>query len=439
MAEIEPFAGIHYNPEYVTLAEVIAPPYDVLSSIQQDALYEQHPDNIVRLMLNKETNADSDTDNRYTRSAEFLQKCLTTGIMVQDSSPALYEYVQIFEHPLEPERSVERITLFVALKLEPYENGVVLPHEETHPKAKADRLKLMRATCSNPEPIYGLYEDPTLAVVRTLAENRRDSEPFLLAMYAGKTGPDREQHLLYRHTGPRVIENVIEFFKSRRVWIADGHHRYETALNYQAERNAQRADSGKHASDSILIGLSAFEDPGLVVLPTHRLVKNISSERIDQLELLLERYFLIESMPVAEARNWIKEEIAGEKRFVILHNTGALALILRDMALVDAAADGKHCEAWRHLDVTILQSLVLDRSLGISWTALAHTQDVAYTRDEEEAVQKVAAGEYQLACLLQNPTVMEVRDVASAGDKMPQKSTFFFPKLWSGLIIRSLK
>lgn len=434
MATIAPFPGVHFDPDRVPLNTVIAPPYDVLSLEQQEALYQQHPQNIIRLILNREQPEDTDTGNRYTRATTFLRDSLDSGVLVQDETPALYEYIQRFTHPLEPDRTVERRTLFVALKLEPYENGVVLPHEETHPKAKSDRLSLMRATEANPEPIYGLYEDPTQTVSRSLEQVRADALPLLHATVSTGAGkPD--EHILYRHTDDCLIGDLQEFFAPRRVWIADGHHRYETALNYQRERGS---GGGEHSWDYLLIGLSAFEDPGLIVLPTHRLVKNVPQSRLAEIPLQLERYFHVAEMPIAEARNWIKQEVSGEKRFAVVQPEGALALTLRDLSVMDTAAGAEHCEAWRHLDVNILQYLVLDRSLGISWTTLAHTPDVAYTRDEEEAIQRVQSGEFQLSCLLQNPTVTEVRDVASAGDKMPQKSTFFYPKLWSGLILRLL-
>jgi uncharacterized protein (DUF1015 family) len=435
MAEIVPFRGIHYAPA-LPLADCIAPPYDVLSPQQQAALYVRHPHNIVRLILNREEPDDNETANRYTRAASFLNEWRANGVLVQDDEPGLYEYVQRFEHPLDPSQIVERHALFVALKLEPYSNGVVLPHEETHPKAKVDRLNLMRATHANPEPIYGLYEDPNGTVANSLSAARQQAAPLLSAALPGKTAPDSEQHLLYRHTAPCLIGDLQDYFAPRRIWIADGHHRYETALNYQAECQS----AGGTPTDYLFIGLSAFEDPGLVVLPTHRMVKNLPSARLEDLPLQLERFFQVQIVSLETARAWIKQEVPGEKRFVLLLAEKAYALTLRDLAVMDSAQDtAAHCEAWRHLDVTILQTLVLDRSLGISWQSLAHTPDVAYTRDEEEAVQRVQSGEFQLSCLLQNPTVTQVRDVAAAGDKMPQKSTFFYPKLWSGLLLRSLE
>ena len=458
MATIAPFAAIHYDPARVALDRVIAPPYDVLSPAQLDELYARDPWNIARLMLNRTTPLDDAANNRYTRANLFLQDALGQGVMVRDDTPAVYEYIQSFEHPLDPARIVTRRTLFVALKLEPYENGVVLPHEETHPKAKADRLELMRATRTNPEPIYGLYADAEQFVAQRLEQGRAQSMLLLGAGLQGKSGLESEWHMVFRHTDAALLNDLQAFFAPLRVWIADGHHRYETALNYQKEReeatgNRQQATAvtnheprttnhGLQPYDSILIGLSAFEDEGMVVLPTHRLIKNIAPERMEELPLLLERYFHVHTLPIVQARAWMAQQTLDEKRFAIVLGDRAYTLTLRDMAQAQAAMEQSgqaHGQAWRHLDVTLLQTLVLDRCLSIGWQALAHTPDVAYTRDEEEAVQKVASGEFQIACLLQNPTVTEVRDVASEGDKMPQKSTFFYPKLYSGLVIRSLE
>lgn len=439
MAQIAPFPGIHYAPMRVPIPDVIAPPYDVLSPDDQAALYARSPENIVRLILNREEPGDDASSNRYSRAAAFLQDALARGILVQDETPGIYEYVQRFAHPLDPGRRMERNSLFVALKLEPYAQGVVLPHEETHPKAKADRLELMRTTQTNPEPIYGLYEDLDLTVTTSLRSSRDQADPLLQAEVQGLHAPHGEEHILYRHKDPVLVADLQAFFQPRRIWIADGHHRYETALNYQRERRAADSDPpGLQPYDSLLIGLSAFEDPGLVVLPTHRLVRNVTRERLEAFSLQLERYFYVQKMQTPSARLWLKQQVPDEKRLVIVARRNAYALTLRDPNLVDAALDYRHSPAWRHLDVTILQALVLDRTLGISWSELAHTPDVAYTRDVEEAIQKVETGEYQLACLLQNPTVAEVHDVAAAGDKMPQKSTYFYPKLWSGLILRSL-
>ena len=208
MAEIYPFEGIYYDSACVPLDRVIAPPYDVLSPAQQDELYERDPHNIVRIMLNRQTPHDDESANCYTRAAGFLSAWLSDGTLVRDSEPAYYEYIQRFTHPGDASQTVERTTLFVALKLEPYEKGIVLPHEETHPKAKADRLDLMRATHANPEPIYALYEDPELRVAELLTQSRGDRAPLLHASVSGPTGDGQEEHILYRHADSVVVKEL---------------------------------------------------------------------------------------------------------------------------------------------------------------------------------------------------------------------------------------
>lgn len=438
MVTILPFKGVYFNTQNLPLSDVISPPYDVLSPQQQEALYTQHPNNVVRIILNKETPEDTPFDNRYTRSADTLRQWLQEGILTQDSEPAYYEYIQRFRHPNPPHNLLERTTLLVALKLDPYQNGNVLPHEETHPKAKTDRLNLMRTTNANPEPIYGLYEDPTETVYQSLKQMRSEAKLLLEAKVLGASG--EEEHQVYRHTNDCLISDIQDFFYHRRVWIADGHHRYETGLNFQKERR----EAGGEAIDSapydyLLIGLSAFEDRGLVVLPTHRLVKGVEKGIMESLALRLGQYFDVKAMPHNEARNWIKEEVQGQKRFALILKAMAFGLTLKSDVTLSGEEVDHHCDAWKALDVALLQTLVLDKTLGIGWEELAHTQNVAYTRDLEEAIAKVEDDTFQMAFLLQNPTVTEVRDVASAGDKMPQKSTFFFPKLWSGLILRLLE
>ncbi len=440
MATVLPFAALHYNSQAVPLSEVIAPPYDVLSSADQDALYQRHPANIVRLILNRETPYDTDTANRYARAAEFLAQAREQNVIVQDDAPAFYEYLQQFPHPLHPEQQVVRTTLFVALQLEPYENGVVLPHEETISKAKTDRLNLMRATHANPEPIYGLYQDLDNSLVKQLRMARKTAPPLLEAEYSGPGAAGTERHLLYAHHSAETVEAVQRFFEQKRIWIADGHHRYETALNYQREQRAARSGAeGALPCDSILIGLSAFEEPGLVVLPTHRMVKNIAPALLEEMEQKLAQWFDVRHVTHEEARAWIAQPSADSRRFAILRSADALALTLKTPALPKEIECGNQREAWRALDVSILQILVLDNTLGIAWQELAHTPNIGYTRDDAAAQAAVQGGEYQLACLLQNPAVTDIREVAADGDKMPQKSTYFYPKLYSGILLRTLQ
>lgn len=432
MAEIIPFQGIHFAQEKIgDLGSVVAPPYDVISPTQQSILYAASAYNVVRIILNRPEPNDDEAHNPYTRAAFYLESWLNAGVLVQDEKPALYVYCQEFTNPADGARYL-RTALFCAMKLEPYAAGVVLPHEETRTQAKEDRLRLMRATRANTEPIFGLYEDPEGVVVRALESGLADTPDQQVTV-------EGDHHSIWRVEKPEAITAVQQFLRPRPVWIADGHHRYETALTYRDERRAAEDNpKGPREYDYILTGLVSFTDPGLVVLPTHRLVKNIPAGQLEQLYLQLERYFTIESVvPDKVAARMKAEPGSGIHRFGLVQRGRSWVLTLRDEALMDAAAEDRS-PVWKRLDVSILQALVLERSLGIPASSLATTPNVGYTRDMNEALSAVHSGEWQIALLLNLPTADEVRRVASAGDKMPPKSTFFYPKLWSGLLLRML-
>ncbi len=439
MATVRPFRGLYFDTSVVPLEDAIAPPYDVLSPNDQDELYGRSNYNIVRLILNRETPHDLPGDNRYLRAAAYLHDLQARNVIITDDKPSFYEYIQTFPHPLDASKSVCRTTLLTALKLENYSSGVVLPHEETLSKAKTDRLNLMRATHANPEPIYGLYEDNGNILSALLLKNRDHAAKILDTDYSGPGAEHTEHHTIYRHNSPDIVHAITEFFQGQRVWIADGHHRYETALNYQAERRVEEGDPrAEHEYDSILIGLSSFDDPGLVVLPTHRLVKNVSQERLQNMHAVLSKCFKVEELPLSEALSWIAQPRSSEQKFVLLVKDAAYCLTLLVNGIKTMSFAANHSKAWAELDVTVLQLLVLEPAFGLKWADMATTPDIAYTRDAAEAQQLVTTGTVDVACILQNPSVTDIRDVASAGDKMPQKSTFFYPKLYSGLIVRSL-
>ncbi len=443
MAEIIPFKGIHYNTQKIgALESAVGPPYDVLDADDQTALYEAGPYNFVRIMLNRAEPGDNESDNSYTRASGFLKEWLSTGALVEDAEPALYLYRQEFTNPADGRR-YSRSGLFCAVKLEPYSAGVVLPHEETRTKAKEDRLKLMRATSANPEPIFGLYEDES-GELNTLYNRISEGVDPLL-----KVGIDGDTHSVWRVADAATIAAIQIFLAPRRIWIADGHHRYETGLAYRDERRAQAsppASGGGRAvgiptqrpSDYLLIVLTSFTDPGILVLPTHRLVKNVPQNLLDDLYLQLERYFEIEPVhPEKLAEKMLANAAEGVHRFGLYMIGKAWVITLRDIGVMDTAVEG-HADCWKRLDVSILQALVLERSLGIPASSLATTPDIGYTRDWDDAIVRVNHGEYQIALLLNLPSADEVRQVAAAGDKMPPKSTFFYPKLWSGLLLRQV-
>lgn len=433
MADILPFRGVHYNPAVVgdDLRAVAAPPYDVISPDEQAALYDRSPHNVVRLILGREP-------DKYARAAALFQDWLSEGVLVADETPALYVYRQTFADPMTGRPAPERVGLICLLKLEDYASGGVLPHENTLTAAKADRLDLLRATHAQFESIYGLYSDPDRAVQSFLAEYD-DREPVMERV----DGVIGSSHAVERIADPDAARALHELMRDKPIFIADGHHRYETALNYRREWRAAHPEIPEDtpvAADYILITLTAFEDEGLLVLPTHRLVKCVSQNGIAALpDSLSPQFTVTEVAPDALDAAIADQAAVGRIALgLLLPNASFLATLNVSDADIPALVPGGQSDAAKRLPVTLLQSLILDQRLGIDTAALAAGGHVGYTRDAAEALRRVKDGEYQAAFLLGRPSAEDVRAVSLARDKMPQKSTFFFPKLLSGLILRDL-
>jgi uncharacterized protein (DUF1015 family) len=431
MAIIRPFKGIHYDTDLVgSLDRVISPPYDVITPAQRDTLYARGEYNFVRIILNRSEPGDKSVTEPYMRAAHLLDAWLETGVFVQDEEESFYVYEQEFTNPLDGER-LSRLGLFCALKLSPYEEGVVLPHEETRKKAKEDRLQLMRATSANTEPIFGLYEDDKNSVRAELLYVMKDSNPMLMAT----VGDEIER--VWRISDPVILSRISDMFKEASIWIADGHHRYETGLNYRDERRkALSSPPPDMACDYILAILSGFHDPGLVVLPTHRLVRNIPSSRLANLPNHLRELFDVERMGDEELLARLSAPTDAH-RFGMVIAQGAYLLTLMDLDAAMSRITG-HAEVWKKLDVSLLQELILSGQMGITAEQLTTTPDIAYTRDPHEALTKVADGEFQVAFILSPPHADDVRHVALSHEKMPPKSTYFYPKQWSGLLLRKV-
>ncbi|MCC6730542.1 MAG: DUF1015 domain-containing protein [Chthonomonadales bacterium] len=427
MADISAFRGIHFPSERAGgLALVVAPPYDVISPDEQVRLYAADPHNVVRVILNRSEPGDG-AEAPYARAAAHLRAWLGAGILRQDEAPALYIYRQGFVDRADG-RTRARTGFFCALRLEPYAAGIVLPHEETRPKAREDRLRLMRETLANVEPIMALFEDAD-GGVRAAMEAVVAREPLLRVDSAGGT------HTVWRMADEAAIGRTVRALADRRVWIADGHHRYETALTFRGEAASL---GGGPAAESVLTVLVPFEDPGLLVLPTHRMLRGLSAERLALLRGEAARWFMVERAEDAEVDPSRRPDAAGVIRIGLADSAAGWTLTLRDPTALDDLLPGRPA-AWRRLDVVALQTLLLERALGISAEGIATTGDIAFTRDGEEAVRRVRAGEFQVAFLLDLPTARQVRDVAAAGAKMPAKSTYFYPKLLSGLLMRDLR
>lgn len=458
MANLVPIRGLRYNPGLADLTELVTPPYDVIDAEGQDRYYRKHPRNVIRLEYGLDYPGDNEENNRYTRAATYFDEWQEKDILLQDELPALYLHRQ--EFTIRGETMV-RSGFICGVRLEPYENGVVLPHEETMPKHKADRLALLHACQANFSPIFSLYADPQLTVDGILA-GAATGEPDV-----NFTDEDGQIHRLWVITDPGTIEKVRSAMSDRKIFIADGHHRYETALKYSVERRASDEQGPElQPYDFVMMTLVNLFDPGLVVLPTHRLVKNITREQLDGLMEKLVNEFTLETFPLDEQGEALPAildlmamragysgpvasrnpeapggiELRPHKHIFGLYTGERLLhiLTLNYGVSLDRLMPQDRSASWRGLDVSILHTLILERYLGIGVEQRASGANLTYTRDQEEAIAGVDRKDYQLSLLMNPPLVEEVTAVAMNGEKMPQKSTFFYPKLITGIVINKL-
>jgi uncharacterized protein (DUF1015 family) len=424
MVDILPFRGVRYDPAAAGagLDSLVAPPYDVISPSDQDALYAQHPANVVRLILGRE-------EDKYTQAARLFRDWLASGMLKAEDTPAMYVYRQTFSDPVTGQPVPERVGLVCLLKLEDYSTGRVLPHEKTLTGPKADRLDLLRATEAQFESIYGLFSDPD-GSVRSFIQEYDDRETVIESV----DGVIGSSHKIERIADADAQAVLQELMADKAVFIADGHHRYETALNYQREVRAASPDTGEtpQAADYILITLTAFEDEGLLVLPTYRLIRNVPPDKIAALPSVLAEHFTLSNSTSETIEAEIAAQaVSGKTAFGVVLPPGSVQLAVLN---ADVAGSAVEC-----LPVTLLGTRILDGCLGIDAVMVAAGNHVSYTRSLSEAVQAVSKGDAQAAFLLGRPLVADVEEVSLAGDVMPQKSTFFFPKLLSGLVLRDLR
>lgn len=437
MADVRPVPGIRYAATE-NLAALVTPPYDVISPEAQERYYARDPHNIIQLELGRDELGDDSLNNKYTRAATFFAEWRLEGVMRQDA-PSLYVYEQTFS-VADAER--RRMGLLARVRLEPWDARVILPHERTMSKPKDDRLKLFHACAANLSPLMSLYDDPDQELSAILNEATTGAPDADFADDAG------ERHRLWRLDDPALAATVAAFFAPRQLYIADGHHRYETSLTYRDEVRAERKETfADDATDFVLMSLTAIEDPGLVVLPTHRILKNVSSDDLAALPERLERHFTLTPLEGDSTEEWRAALVEARA------NAPSIALVTSDhvwlatlneagrAAMAKVTVEGETPgTAWQGLDVAVLQALVFGEALGVTPEDVRAGDRVTYTRDAEAAVNAVRAGSdgASLAALL-NPTPPgAMRDVAQAGDRMPQKSTYFYPKLITGLVINPL-
>lgn len=424
MADLLPFRGVRYRgDDRGDISTVIAPPYDVISAAQQDALYARSPYNVIRLEYSREP-----VPQRYTRAArELAEWRAVDGPLLTESSPALYRYTQRFQHD---GRIYERMALIGRVKLEPIERGVIRPHEYTMAKPKEDRLALLQATRTNISPVYSLVDD---------AGGRFSSTLRAAPVMERTSGSDLagQSHLLEVITDSQSLDQLTQCLRDKPLYIADGHHRYETALAYQAEH------TDDPAAANVLMAISAAADPGLLILPIHRLVR----PRVlnPDLETRLVDVFELEdagSLDDDAAVRDLTESLHASADALTLGALGVragrlLRLRLTNRAAVESKMPVERAAAWKHLAVNVLQFGVLEPMLGIDAAALESGENVEFSEDALETAEAVRQGEVPIAFLVPATRSDELIAVADAGDRMPQKSTYFYPKLGTGLVLNA--
>lgn len=427
MAEIAPFRGIRYAVERVgRLEDVVAPPYDVITPGQRAALVEHNPLNVAEIDL-----PEGRDDVKYEYAARLWRQWRAERILRTDPIPALYLLEETFMTPLG--RPAIRRGFIAALKLEEFGKTGIRPHERTFAGPKEDRLKLMRATQANLSQVFALYRDP----------ERRLGETWAGVMRSGvdaEVGARDGRRRMWMVTDPRIIATAEDVLRGSALTIADGHHRYETAMTY---RNERRERGGAAGAEAVMAYLSSMDDPDLTILPTHRVVRLGSDADMNAIRRRVEERFDLGPMTRDRPDRWLADllsEGSGEPYQFGLYSRewGWLLATLRSWEEVSPWIDRSKSDAWRRLDIAVLHEVLIDRLIGVS-SAVSGKGTVSYTPDPAQGYAIVQRGDADLFCMVRPPTALRIGDVAEAGDTMPHKSTYFYPKLLTGLVMRSLE
>jgi uncharacterized protein (DUF1015 family) len=441
MARIYPFRAWRYNPSAVRLDEVVTQPYDKISPAMQQAYYQRSPYNLVRIILGLPELFDADgRENVYTRASRDFRAWRDAGVLIQEKEPCVLAYSQRFTVP--GGTAVKERRGFIALgKLHEYADGVVFRHEQTLSKPKSDRLNLLKATRAHFGQIFMLYSDPAGAVERVLYDGSGPADAEVTDEYG-------VQHRLWRISDAATINLLTTAMADKKLIIADGHHRYETALNYGREFSADRRARAEHSAQPALqpaypeaAAMMTFvnmDSDGLVILPTHRVVHSLEGFSSPRFRNAAAEFFSTEVLSGTDAADFLKTlEAQKGTALVAVTRDGALLLKARTDAVTKVLKDIP--ERQRQLDLTQLHVLVLDRLLGLDAEKVREQTNIRYLRDAGEAVEQVKRGEADVAFLTNPVTMEQLKEVAFAGEVMPQKSTDFYPKLLSGLAIYALE
>jgi len=428
MANLIPFRGVLYNPAKVPdISRVVAPPYDVIDASLQKELHARHPHNVIRLELGLDEPQDGPGRNRYTRAATWLKDWMAGDVLQRESAPGIYPYMIDYRSPLAdagaPTRTLKGF--FSTVELEEFGTGRIYPHENTRAAAKTDRLNLLEACRANFSAIFSLFSDPKGSVIQLIDKSVNADKPRIEF-----TDEEGFRQRLWAITDRSVLNEIVTFMKSTPLFIADGHHRYETALNYRKSCRA-RAAAGLQPYDAVLMLFASLEDPGLTVLPTHR-VLTTPVPPLPEITRLLSEACGIEEIPPKDFLRTLRSrgQSAAVFGMALRSATSPLLLTVKPGHRPTTGASERD-----KLDVSLLQTLVMNKLCPKE----SDQHALIYTKDDQEALDLVAQGKATAALLLNPTKVSEVRAVAAAGERMPHKSTYFFPKPLTGLVMNVME
>ncbi len=440
MAKIAPFRGITYNQAKAgIIGTLVCPPYDIISPAEQQDLYRKSPYNVIRLEYGLTSPADTEEDNRYSRAAAVFEDWCRTSVLVQAPAPGF----PVYEMEYRAGGRAKKLRGFICLvRIEDYDSGIVKPHETTLSGPKTDRLNLLRACRASFSQIYSLFSDPQGTVSGVLDKVSRTPEMEVKSS-------DGVIHRIWTLTNRNEIEAIVREMAGKSFFIADGHHRYDTALNYRNERRKKAGSfTGEEGFNYVAMFLARIEDPDLTILPAHRMLFNLTNFDAEKFEDALNRYFNIERIDFnrsSEAKDLRTILDTMEHRADHAHIFGMRVkgehsyylLTLRDEADMDSLLPGKS-PAYRRLDVSILHHLIIDRILGIRMETHKLGLNIEYIKEAGEADHRVHDGTADIVFFMNPTKVQEVKEVAAAGERMPQKATYFFPKLLTGLVMHKI-
>jgi len=434
MAEISALRGVRYNPEAAPdLSQVICPPYDIISPAGQRALYGRSPYNFVRIEYGEALPQDTEKDNKYTRAAAFFKSWLSERVLIQEDKPAIYVHDHYFTYKGKEHR---RRGVACRVRLEEWSKMVVRPHEGTLSGPKGDRIRLLWTLKANTSPILSMYQDAS-GDIASMLEKAASGKAI-----ASSPARDGERNELYAVNKPQAVKNLAKAFTALPLYIADGHHRYESALTFQRENRVLHPEATTDAPfNFVLMTLVGMDDPGLLILPPHRLLRGIPAAKITELKTKLPSFFDIMTLSLRGRDVWRRIDALNRSdnilRLVMVGpDRGEVSVLtLHDFESAARLMPYFHTDIYKSLDVSLVDHIILEEMLGLQPEGEA---GIAFNYDRDDAVEKVQRGDFQLAFIVRPVRPETIKNIADAQDRMPRKSTYFYPKLPSGLIVNQV-